>query len=620
MSAIGAAARALPERVTRASWGTYAAVWTRDLGHLALLAAAGGLWAFSLGAARLDDMGGLGLLQALPWEYYAAFVLLLCGFGVAITRPTPKPWVLGLYVGTLIAVVHATAPLLYEEPRYSYVYKHIGVTNLIAATGHVDRGVDLFNNWPGLFASNAWLSTVGGVPPLSYAGWAEVFFGFADAAALQFLLRGMTRDPRIVWGATWLFVLGNWIGQDYLAPQALAFLLTLVALGLCLRGNAPPVRTRTRLGRRRDELLRRIGADTHGDPHAGLPLPIGWPATVALILLFHLAVVVTHQLTPVILVATVFGLAVAKRLPLWLPAVLAGIEVAWVARAWPFLSGRFTLLHFDPLARPTAGITAATGSKLSLFVLTSWASAGILLLFTLLGAAGAMRRWKAGARDLAPFVLIAAPIPVLGAQSYNGEAPLRLFLFSLPSLAFFAAAVCVPRPAATARAAWRPCVAGIVLGACLLPAFFGRELVNHFTPGEVRASTWLERHAPAGTLVMYMAGANFPDRLTARYAQLNNSYEGVYWPSLSDLPQFPARRLGRRDLPAIEAVLRSRRAAHVWFVLSPGQERFARLYGRFEAGTTASLASAMSASPAFRGVYRRDGVWIFALAAEGSRR
>jgi hypothetical protein len=66
--------------------------------------------------------------------------------------------------------------------------------------------------------------------------------------------------------------------------------------------------------------------------------------------------------------------------------------------------------------------------------------------------------------------------------------------------------------------------------------------------------------------------------------------------------------------------LRSRRAAHVWFVLSPGQERLARLYGRFEAGTTASLASAMSASPAFRGVYRRDGVWIFALAAEGSRR
>jgi hypothetical protein len=136
----------------------------------------------------------------------------------------------------------------------------------------------------------------------------------------------------------------------------------------------------------------------------------------------------------------------------------------------------------------------------------------------------------------------------------------------------------------------------------------------------VQASTWLERHAPAGTLVMYMAGANFPDRITARYARLANVYEGVYWPSLSDLPQFPGRRLGRRDLPAIEAVLRSRRAAHVWFVLSPGQERFARLYGLFPAGTTASLGTAMQASPAFRSVYRREGVWIFAFSAKGSPR
>jgi hypothetical protein len=150
----------------------------------------------------------------------------------------------------------------------------------------------------------------------------------------------------------------------------------------------------------------------------------------------------------------------------------------------------------------------------------------------------------------------------------------------------------------------------------MLPAFFGRELANYFTPAEVRASTWLERSAPAGTVVMYMAGANFPDRLTARYAQLRGIYEGNYWPSLSDLPEFPGRRLGTRDLPAIERVLVSRRAAHVWFVISPSQERFSRLNGLFPPGTTATLRRAMDASPAFRAVYRRDGVWIFDFQAK----
>jgi hypothetical protein len=153
-----------------------------------------------------------------------------------------------------------------------------------------------------------------------------------------------------------------------------------------------------------------------------------------------------------------------------------------------------------------------------------------------------------------------------------------------------------------------------------LPAFFGRELANYFTPAEVRASTWLEQRAPPGTVVMYMAGANFPDRLTARYARLRGVYEGNYWPSLSDLPEFPGRRLGTRDLPAIERVLAARRSARVWFVLNPAQERFSRLYGLFPPGTTSSLARAMNASPAFRTVYRRDGVWIFDYKVKGSTR
>ena len=118
---------------------------------------------------------------------------------------------------------------------------------------------------------------------------------------------------------------------------------------------------------------------------------------------------------------------------------------------------------------------------------------------------------------------------------------------------------------------------------------------------------------------MYLTGADFPDRLTARYAQLRGIYEGNYEPNLSDEPEFPRRRLGPRDVPAVERVLEERWADRVWLVLNPAQERYSRLHGVFPPGTTTSLARALSAAPRFRTVYRRDGVWIFDYEVEGAR-
>ncbi len=62
-----------------------------------------------------------------------------------------------------------------------------------------------------------------------------MFFNVFDVLALRFALRGVTRNERVLWTASLLFVLGNWVGQDYLSPQAFGFALSLVVIGLCLR-------------------------------------------------------------------------------------------------------------------------------------------------------------------------------------------------------------------------------------------------------------------------------------------------------------------------------------------------------------------------------------------------
>ena len=58
----------------------------------------------------------------------------------------------------LIVVIHATTAILYDEPRYAWTYPHLGVINLIAATGQANRDIDIYNNWPSFFAFNAWLT------------------------------------------------------------------------------------------------------------------------------------------------------------------------------------------------------------------------------------------------------------------------------------------------------------------------------------------------------------------------------------------------------------------------------------------------------------------------------
>ena len=112
----------------------------------------------------------------MPPTYFLAFALLIGGFAVAVAQADPSPRVLGGYVLALIVVIHATTAILYDEPRYAWTYPHLGVINLIAATGRANRQVDIYNNWPAFFAFNAWFTKTSGLAAIRYAGWAQLFF------------------------------------------------------------------------------------------------------------------------------------------------------------------------------------------------------------------------------------------------------------------------------------------------------------------------------------------------------------------------------------------------------------------------------------------------------------
>jgi hypothetical protein len=117
-----------------------------------------------------------------------------------------------------------------------------------------------------------------------------------------------------------------------------------------------------------------------------------------------------------------------------------------------------------------------------------------------------------------------------------------------------------------------------------------------------------ERSAPARSARLQLAPSS-PDRLTSRYPKVTLA-DAV---PLLDHPEFRGRRLGSRDIPRIERLMRRAGGRRSYLVLTRHRNDFARLNGLIPPGTMAGLVRAVSASPDFRPVYRRAGAWIFAL-------
>ena len=323
--------------------------------QLVILASAAIAWAAGLSTTDLDRMNGYGLLAAVGPGWFLALGLLAVGFALTLWARPRIPGIFGAYVTGLVIILHGTTAVLYEFPRYSWTYKHIGVVEaLIASGGHIDRSLDIYNNWPGFFALGAWLSESAGVGPITYAAWAQVFFSLCAAAALMFALRGLAISERVRWTAVWLFVVADWVGQNYFAPQALAFVLALVVIGICLRCAPQPDGGESRmdrwLRRRRSPALRWVARMRRLRVPTGAP-PLPGLAAMSVGAVVFLAIVVTHQLSPILVIGQVIAIwLISGRLPLWVPVAMLMVEAWWVTLAWPFIGEQYGLFYVDPTA------------------------------------------------------------------------------------------------------------------------------------------------------------------------------------------------------------------------------------------------------------------------------
>ncbi|MEK9520429.1 hypothetical protein ACIOMM_18165 [Streptomyces sp. NPDC087908] len=488
-----------------------------DALNLVPLLVAAALWLWALPGIDFRDMDQFGLLDRFPVVFYASLAVLTGGFVLTLRRAGTVPLWPATYCAAMLVALKAPPAILYDSVRYAWASKHDAIISRLLTQGTVHPGTELsggmsaYDQWPGFFSLDAALVRAFGVDAAaSFINWAPVALGLLTVPVLILVYRTFSDDWRLVWTGVWIFQLANWVGQDYLSPQGFSYLLYLTVFAVVVRhfvlpGSAGALRDRAAL-----------------DPAAAAVPPPTTTRQRAVAVLFLLPVVVTinasHQLTPIMLCASLFALCLTRRYRNLGLLAVTGLTML----VWNLTMGRELFLETLGTLREKAGDLLAnsrpgfagdpTGPGPELV-----GSANILMVLALGGlAVAAVLLRRRLVRSALPLLLTAAaPLPMFAVNDYGGEMIFRVYLFGLPGAAFFAAAALVPaagaagRPAALARrtAAVALPVTLVAMLAGFLPSYYGKEGMHYAPPGETALTRRTFDRAPEGALILAATGA-----------------------------------------------------------------------------------------------------------------
>jgi hypothetical protein len=584
------------------------------------LASATALWILSLRATPGDRVAEWGLLPLLPWTFYGACALVL---GVLIVGLVRRPrlangW-LGAHTALLVLTLYGTAGLLDPVPRLPWVFKHIAVVQYLELHGRVNPELDLYQRWPGFFVWAAQLAELVGRPDtLAWAGLAEPFFGLLGVLLVYGIARAVLGDGPAAWVAALLFALGNWINQNYFAPQGLAYPCYLF-IGLVLLSSRQA--TPGRLGQRFEHLVERLcrrpvvgGTGGAGDAGGGgaltARLPTAW--SVGAVLTAYAVATASHQLTPYLVLLVVGPLFLLGFLrPRWLVLALGAVAVGYLLPNLQFIESRFGVLSsFNPWENAVYSVLDRTrlSPEQVLSGRASYLISGLLYLTALVGV---VRRVRHGGVRSAVMVgwMMSASALVLAVQSYGGEGRLRVYLFSLPWCAVAAAWAFWPGTGARLGRRAAGVLAALLTALAVLfsVSYFVTETEVRVRASDVAAARWVDQTSRPGDVVLITAPP-FPLYVGAHYDHVLKGAD------LSRYAVYFDADLTRADLLGIAAKQAgSQKPPRVLVAFSDQQDANAARHALYGPGELSGLERQLSRSTDDRVVYAGSGVRIYQL-------
>jgi hypothetical protein len=284
-----------------------------------------------------------------------------------------------------------------------------------------------------------------------------------------------------------------------------------------------------------------------------------------------------------------------------LPTLMAVLFAAWLGFVTgPFLAGHLPLLT-DSLGKVGSAIDENVASRLRgsperLFVL--YIRLALTAAIWGLALLGASRRLRKSYRDINFLLLATVPFPLLVLQPYGGEMLLRIYLFTLPAMTFFAAALFYPEPSG---GSWRRAVAVGLTSLVLLGSFpfarYGNERMDYFTAQEVEAVEHLYRVAAPGSLLL-AHNWNLPWRY--------RDYERYAYIPLEDYLAF-------NDSDGALRLMEDEAYPNSYLILTRSQQVYYELYYGLPASSWQRLERGLLASPKLRLIFSNDDSKIFVL-------
>ena len=582
-----------------------------EIGAALSILAALALWGTSLPLIDPDNLDDFGLVSLLPWQYWAALGVLSVGFSLSLHPSSRWPGIRLAALAALVVILHATPPIVYETLRYSWAWKHIGIVDYIQRYGDVNRTIPFlaaYHNWPGFFWISAKIADFFSLEPLQIANLVRFFSVFANLVFITLLgniYRRFTDDPRLVSASLWIFVCANWVGQDYFSPQAFSYSLHLLVLALCLGPLMPvgmPGQTKLsqRIWRTRSMLTRIVPPRVPYRP---------WLRMLAVLMLFFalFGIVASHQLTPLILVFSLFGLSVITPLSLGFPVLAVFAVIFWVIYPAAPFTAAYLPGEVAQLGQTIGGVTGKLVDTSTVdrgVAVVVWAGRALSGGVVVLAVIGWVTRLRAGERDGILCVLLVAPLWILGVTTYGGEAVFRIYFFCLPFFAFFCAAVFFTTKAKRVGLPMRFgfSVLTVLLSIGFLLGNNGKDRQYRFSKDEVEAASWLYNHSTPGTLLVEGA-RSYPSQF--------KNYENFTYLPISHEDSSARNEILDNPAEVLDRWFSAENWSDGYVILTKSQQAYVEALGIMPNGALDNLALELLASPNFVLVFANKDARIF---------
>ncbi|MCK2212514.1 hypothetical protein MF672_001670 [Actinomadura sp. ATCC 31491] len=578
---------------------------------------------------------GLGLISALPATAFLAIIIMLVSFFVTVAQSTDRKFLLLFQIAAITFALHGAGALVAAEPRFPTAYIHAGFVEFISRTGESAISIDARMGWPGFFALFAFVTKAAGIHDMTtILQWTPLLSNLLYLLPFVLILRQVVATTRARWFAALLFVLVQWIGQDYFSPQGFTFALYLAWVAILLRwfGRVEP-RTEPVAPKGLRKLLGRLDAMMPGElANTGTYRADKLLMLLMLIALF-LAAVASHQITPFMMLGVLTAFLIFKRTSLtWaLPFFLGLAVLAWISyMTVGFWSSQIDAI-FGGLGNILQNLRSNTGDRIEgsdpAHALVLQARLGILVVILSLAATGLLRRLRRGVFDRSALILLCVPVLALGLQSYGGEIGLRIYMFALPGACLLAAYAFFPNlPADSAdvreetvplrkrNVRFDPRLTkklSVVLAACFAVLFafafllarYGNEKFERVTTGEVAAMHYVYEHDKPSARVLYLV-PKVGNEVTPTMPWGERDIEIV---------NFNVQALVHKDPTIIADAVKTlqEQPRNSYLMVSRGQVSYLQLNEGYPADWGERFRAALDASPDLKRVYANDDAALY---------